>query len=169
MNTTSKLQTKDIAIEGMMITLVFLGTFYFKIPSLFGYTHLGDSMIILSVCLLGTKKGAFAGALGAGLADLLGGYTAWVIPTMTIKAIWVLVMGAISFKLLKGCKYNLWIGAFIGAIFHITLYTLIKFPMFGVAYAISSLPLLTLQTLSGIIIGNCIYSLIKNKLNYILK
>ena len=62
---TSKISQKDIALEGMMIALVFLGTFYFKIPTAFGYTHLGDCMIILATCLLGTKKGAIAGAFGA--------------------------------------------------------------------------------------------------------
>ena len=82
---------RDIAIEGMLIALVFLGTFYFKIPTAFGYTHLGDCMIILATCLLGTKRGVIAGALGAGLSDLIGGYVAWVIPTMIIKSAWVLV------------------------------------------------------------------------------
>ena len=77
---------KDIAVVGLMIALVFIGTFYFKIPTAFGYTHLGDCMIILATCLLGTKKGAIAGALGAGLADFIGGYTAWVLPTMAFKA-----------------------------------------------------------------------------------
>ena len=90
---------KDIAVVGLMIALVFIGTFYFKIPTAFGYTHLGDCMIILATCLLGTKKGAIAGALGAGLADFIGGYTAWVLPTMAFKAAWVLVMGFIAFKL----------------------------------------------------------------------
>ena len=69
---------KDIAVVGLMIALVFIGTFYFKIPTAFGYTHLGDCMIILATCLLGTKKGAIAGALGAGLpissADTQLGY-----------------------------------------------------------------------------------------------
>ena len=92
---------KDIAVVGLMIALVFIGTFYFKIPTAFGYTHLGDCMIILATRLLGTKKGAIAGALGAGLADFIGGYTAWVLPTMAFKAAWVFVMGFIAFKLFK--------------------------------------------------------------------
>lgn len=155
---------KDIAVVGLMIALVFIGTFYFKIPTAFGYTHLGDCMIILATCLLGTKKGAIAGALGAGLADFIGGYTAWVLPTMAFKAAWVLVMGFIAFKLFKNFKYNLWIGAIIGGLVHISLYTLIKIPMFGLAYALSTLLTLSLQTLSGIILGNILYGLMKNKI-----
>ncbi len=155
---------KDIAVVGLMIALVFIGTFYFKIPTAFGYTHLGDCMIILATCLLGTKKGAIAGALGAGLADFIGGYTAWVLPTMAFKAAWVLAMGFIAFKLFKNFKYNLWIGAIIGGLVHIALYTFIKIPMFGLAYALSTLLTLSLQTLSGIILGNILYSLMKNKI-----
>ncbi|WP_458459032.1 hypothetical protein [Pseudobutyrivibrio sp.] len=30
---------KDIAVVGLMIALVFIGTFYFKIPTAFGYTY----------------------------------------------------------------------------------------------------------------------------------
>lgn len=31
--------------------------------------------MLLTVFMLGYKKGAFAGAIGSGLADLIGGYT----------------------------------------------------------------------------------------------
>ena len=165
---TSKISQKDIAITGMMIALVFLGTFYFKIPTAFGYTHLGDCMIILATCLLGTKKGAVAGAFGAGLADLMGGYTAWVLPTMAFKAAWVIVMGFVAFKLLKKFRYNLWVGAIAGGLVHIVLYTLIKIPMFGVSYAFATLLTLSLQTLSGIVLGNIIFGMIKNKVSSLI-
>lgn len=168
MNTKNMISTKEVTIEGMMIALVFLGTFYFKIPTLFGYTHLGDCMIILAVCLLGTKKGALAGALGAGLSDLLGGYTAWVLPTMAIKAVWAIIMGVVAFKLLKNSKYNLLIGAVLGGFFHVLLYTMVKIPLFGYAYALSTLLTLSIQTVTGIVLGCLLYRLIKGKLQHIL-
>ena len=165
----SKYSQNDIAIVGMMIALVFVGTFYFKIPTTFGYTHLGDCMIILATCLLGTKRGAIAGALGAGLADLIGGYTIWVLPTMTFKAAWVLVMGLVAFKLLKNFRFNLWVGAIAGGLIHILLYTLIKIPLFGASYALATLFTLSLQTLSGVVLGNLIYGVIKNRVGYFVK
>ena len=165
MNTKNIISTKEVTIEGMMIALVFLGTFYFKIPTMFGYTHLGDCMIILAVCLLGTKKGALAGALGAGLADLIGGYTAWVIPTMAIKATWAIVMGVVAFKLLKNSKHNMIIGAVLGGIVHVFLYTLVKIPLFGYAYALSTLLTLSIQTISGILLGCFVYRKILSKLS----
>ena len=55
--------TLDISIIGLMSALVFVGTYFFKIPSAFGYTHLGDCMIILTVCLFGTRRGVLAGSV----------------------------------------------------------------------------------------------------------
>ena len=48
--------TLDMAITGLMAALVFTGTYFFKIPTAFGYTHLGDCMIILTVCLFGSRS-----------------------------------------------------------------------------------------------------------------
>ena len=44
-NHSSQDTTLDISIIGLMSALVFVGTYFFKIPSAFGYTHLGDCMI----------------------------------------------------------------------------------------------------------------------------
>jgi len=77
--------TLDMAITGLMAALVFTGTYFFKIPTAFGYTHLGDCMIILTVCLFGTRRGMLAGAIGAGLSDFIAGYAAWVLPTIVLK------------------------------------------------------------------------------------
>lgn len=92
--------TLDISIIGLMSALVFVGTYFFKIPSAFGYTHLGDCMIILTVCLFGTRRGVLAGAIGAGLSDFLGGYAVWVLPTMLLKGLWAFIAGTIAYKLL---------------------------------------------------------------------
>ena len=83
---------------------------------------------------------------------------------MAFNAAWVLVMGFIAFKLFRNFKYNLWLGAIIGGLVHIALYTLIKIPMFGLAYALSTLLTLSLQTLSGVILGNILYGMMKNKI-----
>ena len=60
---------KDITVTALMAALVFAGTYYLKIPipAMGGYIHLGDSMIFLTVCILGKKEGAIAGAIGAAL------------------------------------------------------------------------------------------------------
>ena len=77
-NSGQKIRTVDITVTAAMAALVFLGTYIFKIPTISGYVHLGDCMIILTVALFGMKKGAVAGAIGGGLSDFIGGYFYWV-------------------------------------------------------------------------------------------
>lgn len=148
-----KNKTKTITTTALMAALVCLATYLIKIPSLHGYTHLGDCMIFISVLTLGTKRGAIAGGLGAALADFLGGYMIWIVPTFFIKAIMAILMGLICEKLLKNHKYGWIIGSIIGGMSQIILYTLVKFPLFGSAYAISGLVSLSFQTISGIVLS----------------
>ena len=72
-------KTNKLVLTALMVCLVLLATYIIKIPSPFtqGYVHLGDTMIFLSVLLLGKKGGAAAAGLGSALADLLGGYAAY--------------------------------------------------------------------------------------------
>lgn len=154
--------TMDIAIIGLMSALVFVGTYFFKIPSAFGYTHLGDCMIILTVCLFGTRRGVLAGAIGAGLSDFVSGYPVWVVPTMALKAIWAFIAGMIAYKLLPNHKYSWLIGAIVGGIVHIIGYTLVKIPLFGMAVALGGLFSLSCQTIAGIVLGSVAYSVLSH-------
>ena len=103
-STGQKIRTVDITVTAAMAALVFLGTYIFKIPTISGYVHLGDCMILLTVALFGMKKGAIAGAIGGGLSDFIGGYFYWVVPTLLIKCMWAIVMGLIMHKVLKDKK-----------------------------------------------------------------
>ena len=85
---------KNLCETALFIAIVFLGVFIIKFPGPFGYMHIGDSMIFLSVLMLGGKRGAVAGGIGAALADIVSGYTIWAVPTLICKAAMALVMGA---------------------------------------------------------------------------
>lgn len=157
MNTT-QITTKDLTKLALMSALVCLATYSLKIPTPNGYTHLGDSLIFLSVLILGWKRGSLAGGIGASLADFLGGYMQWVLPTFFIKLIMGIILGLVAEKLLFKFKYGWVVGAVLGGIFQITAYTLIKVPLFGKAYALSTFPSLTIQTISGIAIAGILVS-----------
>lgn len=88
---------RKIVINGLMIALVFIGTFAIRIPVPFtqGYIHAGDSMIFLAAILFGWKTGALAGGLGSALADAMG-YPHWIIPTLIIKALMGAIVGLLS-------------------------------------------------------------------------
>lgn len=102
-------KTRKFVLTGLMTSLVFVLTFIFPIPVPFtsGYIHLGDSMIYISVIILGPFFGAFASGVGSMLADLLAGYAQYAIPTLIIKSTMALVMGLIiSGKTRKSSVYS---------------------------------------------------------------
>ena len=82
-------------MTALMVCLVTIATFFIRIPVPMtqGYVHLGDSMIFLSVLVLGKKNGAMAAGLGSAMADLFGGYVHWLPWTLVIKFIMALIMG----------------------------------------------------------------------------
>ena len=70
-----KLNVQKLTLCGVMAALVFVMTYFPKIPVPVtgGYVHLGDGAIFLSVLLLG-PLGIPAAAVGSMLSDLIGGY-----------------------------------------------------------------------------------------------
>jgi uncharacterized membrane protein len=87
--------TKTLVLTGMMTALVFIATIAIRIPVPFtqGYIHAGDTMIFVSAALLGPVPGMIAAGVGSALADLMGGYPQWIIPTLLIKGIMGYLMG----------------------------------------------------------------------------
>ena len=141
---------KDITKISIMAALVFIATFLIKIPSLNGYTHIGDSMVIISALILGKKKGALASGLGAALCDLLSGYMQYVIPTFLIKAIMVLIIAIISENLINKTKFAWIFGAIIGSTFQVIGYYLVEAILYGFAGALASVPSNIIQSIVGI-------------------
>lgn len=82
-------QVQDLTMLGLLTALVAVSTMVIKIPTIAtqGYIHLGDSMIFLAAIMFGKRKGAIAGGVGSAMADLLLGYTHWILPTLIIKSL----------------------------------------------------------------------------------
>lgn len=83
----SKSNVKLLAVTAMCAALVTVMTAFIKIPTMFGYSHAGDSMIYLASSILPGPFGIIASSLGGALADLISGYPQWAIPTAIIKAL----------------------------------------------------------------------------------
>ena len=75
-----------LVVASMFAALCYICTTFVQIPSIKGYTHLGDGAVILSGVLLGPIYGSAAAGLGSMFADLLTGYASYAIPTFIIKA-----------------------------------------------------------------------------------
>ena len=69
-----------------------IATTFFKIPNAMGYIHLGDGFVLLAAIILPKKYACFAGGVGAGLADIYGGYAVWAPWTLVIKIVMVLLV-----------------------------------------------------------------------------
>ncbi|MDE6469490.1 MAG: ECF transporter S component [Eubacterium sp.] len=151
--TKNTFSVRAICFTAIMAALIFVFTFTFKIPLGTGYTHIGDSIIFLSIALLGAKKSSIAAGIGAALADLIGGYSEWIVPTFLIKFIMVLICGLFAEKLIKNKFAGYIVGAIIGGAFQICGYTVAKLIIFDKAYALTTLPELVIQTIVGIIVA----------------
>ena len=89
---TQRPSTPSVAVSGMLAALVALATMLFRLPVPItqGYVHLGDTFILFSAMLVGPIA-APIGGIGSALADLLTGYSMFILPTLVIKALvgWV--------------------------------------------------------------------------------
>ena len=81
----SSFSTREIVFTGLMTALVFIATFVPHIPIPLGYAHLGDAVIFLLALLVPRRPAIIAACLGSALADLLGGFALWAVPTIVIK------------------------------------------------------------------------------------
>ena len=85
----------------MCMTMVMTFIIRIPIPATQGYIHLGDSMVYLSVILLGWKYGAVAAGVGAAMADLLAGYAQYIPVTFAAKAVMAIIVGIVFKKIVE--------------------------------------------------------------------
>lgn len=152
----------QLALGGMLAALVFVATSFFKLPVSVtqGYIHLGDGFILLGAALLGNTA-IVAAALGSALADLLGGYTLYILPTFLIK-------GAVAAVAVWFFAANrpLWLrvlGMVIAETVMVLGYFLVEWLVlgYGLAAAAGALVPNMVQGLSGVIIGVVLLPLVQ--------
>ncbi len=99
-------KTNKVILSGVMMALTAVATMLIAIPVPFtnGYIHLGDSMVFLSVIILGWRYGAIVAGAGASMADIFLGYVHWAPWTFLIKGAMALVMGLAMEKTMKSRK-----------------------------------------------------------------
>ena len=139
MNTRDK-KTSLIVTTALLTALVLICTLILKVPV--GpdcYIHLGDAVILLAVILLPRGYACFAGAVGATLADLIGGFAFWAPWTFAVKLLFILVFGFFldrsrknaSEKTLLGVPVIELIGLVVSGIVAVVGYFLSEYMLFG--------------------------------------
>lgn len=104
-----KSSIRTLTYTALMTAFVFITTSVIKIPIPFtnGYIHAGDTAIFLGGILLGPVHGAVAAGIGSAMADLLGGYAHWALPTLLIKGLMGFIVGYFSSEK-RNQKHVLW-------------------------------------------------------------
>ncbi len=93
----SSFTTQELVFTSLMTALVFVATYLPHIPIPLGYAHLGDAVIFLLALLAPRRVALFAACIGSALADLLGGFALWIVPTLVIK----FVMAEIVYRIAR--------------------------------------------------------------------
>ena len=100
---------QQLVLSAMFAALCWAATMLVQIPTVAGYTNIGEGMCLLSGLVLGPWYGFFAAGIGSALADLISGYAYYVPATFVIKGLVALVAALLLRPLLKkGRKLPFW-------------------------------------------------------------
>ena len=98
-------KTYYLTLGAVFAALIFLFTAYlFHIPTPFGYTHFGNTLVFLVGTLLPAPYAWGSVVVGCGLADLLTA-PIWVLPTILVKGTTALMMSNKTEKII--CPRNM--------------------------------------------------------------
>lgn len=101
---SNQTSVRFLCMTALMTALICIMTAVPRIPIPLGYAHLGDAFIVLAVLFVGRREGIWAAGIGSALADLLGGFPVWSVPTLLIKCIMAWILGAIAYDKNGDCK-----------------------------------------------------------------
>lgn len=82
-----KKTTRRICLTALMAAIIYVFTGVYPLAEPHGLHACGRRLLYLAASLLPAPYAAAAGAIGAGLADLLSGYSIWAPGTIIIKAL----------------------------------------------------------------------------------
>ncbi|MEF9951603.1 MAG: ECF transporter S component [Clostridium sp.] len=114
----NKNSIKILVQTALALAIVTICTMVFTvpIPGTQGYVNLGDTMIFTFAIILGKKRGALIGGLGAALADILLGAVIYAPATLIIKALEGFLCGLIYEKIGESNKVvGTVLGCLVGA------------------------------------------------------
>ena len=144
-----------LALAAILAALVTVTTYMIQvpIPATQGFFNVGDGMIMVAALTFGPVIGGIAGGLGSSLADLIGGWYVWVIPTLVIKGIEGLIAGWISNKSKEQSFRTSILAWLIGGSEMVLGYFIIQVYLYGLQAALVEVPFNLIQMTVGGIIG----------------
>jgi uncharacterized membrane protein len=147
--------TVQIAVSAVMVALVAVTTMLIQvpIPATDGFFNIGDAVIMVAALTFGPVIGGVAGGVGSSLADLLGGWYVWVIPTLLIKGAEGLLTGWIARRIRHQGVSGAILAWAVGALVMVFGYFAVQVLMYGVDAALVEMPFNVVQVTVGGVIG----------------
>ncbi len=154
-------KTLKLTYTAMLTAMVCVATMLIRIPTMVGYTNLGDGFILLSAFLFGPFYGAVAGGIGSMLADIISGYAFYAPATLVIKGL-IAVIAALLWKAMsKRGGDKVWkkiLASLVAEIWMAAGYWTFETLFLGEAKAaLASIPNNIAQGLVGVVLGMVLY------------
>ncbi len=92
---------RQLVLSAMFAALCWAATMLVQIPTVAGYTNIGEGMCLLAGLVLGPWYGFFAAGIGSAMADLISGYAYYVPATFVIKGLVALLAALLAALLLR--------------------------------------------------------------------
>ncbi len=150
-----KLDAKTIAVLAVMVAVVTVFTMVVRvpIPATNGYINFSDVAIYFAGFAFGPWVGLIAGGVGAGLADVLGGYANFAILTFFAHGLEGLVAGYIGGR--TNSLGRMLLGWAAGTVVMIAIYFLGESFIMGIgtAAAAAEVPFNLVQNVAGALLG----------------
>lgn len=146
------LNTRDVAVGGVMIALTAAVTLMVRIPvaPTRGYLNFGDAMVFFSALAFGARVGGIAGGVGSALADILGGYAYFAPITLVVKGAEGALCGYIA---KKGGLGVMLLGTGIGGVCMIAGYFFAEILLYGIGPALVEIPVNITQVVGGLVVA----------------
>lgn len=154
-------KTLKLTYTAMLTAMVCVATMLIRIPTMVGYTNLGDGFILLSAFLFGPFYGAVAGGIGSMLADIISGYAFYAPATLVIKGL-IAVIAALLWKAVsKRGGDKVWkkiLASLVAELWMAAGYWTFETLFLGEAKAaLASVPNNIAQGLVGVVLGMVLY------------
>ncbi len=155
------MNTRKITASAITAAIVFVVTWTVRLPipaTAGGYINCGDVVIYLSAYLLGGPAAAAAAAVGSALADAAAGAAVYIPATFVIKGLMGLLCGFLTEKKkFSGFVLSCAIG---GAVMTLG-YAAYESVVFGLSYALASLPFNAVQWVGGGVVAVALFPVAK--------
>lgn len=159
---------RAMVLTALMVALTYIAGSVIKIPTLNGFIHPGDCMVLLGAVLLGKKRGALSGSIAMAFVDITAGYLIWAPFTFIIKGIMAYFTGVILDRI-EDKTYRTHIIAFIiGGIINVVGYFIGNIIIGGIIIGTVSGFIPSIIYAGGLVLGDTLQSIVGIMLALIL-